>query len=115
MVTEPKLATLKKYGLTAEDFWRLWAEQNNVCFVCEKEPSTGRVCVDHDHVTDWKKMPPEQRKLYVRGILCWWCNKTYVGRAITPRKAQRVVEYLLLYQARRPVLKPKSKKEPKPA
>jgi hypothetical protein len=72
-----------------------------VCAICEKIPSTGRFVTDHEHVRGWKDMPPEQRKRYVRGILCWFCNKTYVGRAITVPKAENVVTYLREYQQRR--------------
>lgn len=47
-------------------------------------------------------MPPEKRKLYIRGLLCFWCNKTYVGRAITVKKAERVLEYLKQFEERKP-------------
>ena len=30
--------------------------------------------VDHEHVDGWEEMPPEKRKLYVRGLLCNGCN-----------------------------------------
>jgi hypothetical protein len=46
----------------------------------------------------WKKMPAEERKKYVRGLLCWFCNHYYVGRAITVEKASRVVLYLQNYE-----------------
>src|SRR5687767_4998087 len=66
----PSAATLKKYGLSAEEWLQLLADQGNVCFICQKYPSTGRLCVDHYHVPKWKSLPPEQRKLWIRGILC---------------------------------------------
>lgn len=72
-----------------------------MCFVCGKMPKTGRLCIDHEHVKGWKKMPPEERKLYVRGLLCWFCNHTYVGRAITIEKSKRVTQYLEGYEARK--------------
>lgn len=101
MLKVPSEATLKKYGLTAEDWLAIAASQNGVCFVCEKEPSTGRLNVDHDHEKKWKSKPPEERKKAVRGLLCYFCNLHYVGRAINVRKAKRVVEYLEQYAARR--------------
>jgi hypothetical protein len=58
--------------------------------------------IDHEHVRGWKKMPPEQRKLYVRGLTCWYCNSTYLGRGLTVAKAEGVVRYLKAYAARRP-------------
>jgi hypothetical protein len=101
-VQTPKKATLQKYGLSEAE-WQVMADaQGHRCFVCEKTPTTGRLVIDHEHVKGWKKMPPEQRKLYVRGLLCWVCNHYYVGRGITVAKAENVVRYLSLYAARRP-------------
>ena len=102
MVREPKEATLRRYGLSLEEWRFILARQGGVCAVCEKVPSTGRFVVDHDHVRGWAKMPPEQRKLYVRGILCWFCNHAYVGRAITVRKSENVTNYLRAYELRKP-------------
>lgn len=104
MVLVPSKATLAKYGLTEAD-WRLLLEkQGGVCAVCKTEPKKGRLCIDHEHVKGWSKMPPEQRKLYVRGLLDWFCNHYYVGRCITVAKAQGVVDYLKEYDLRRPKL-----------
>ena len=98
----PKLNTLKKYGLGLKD-WNAMAEaQGCVCFVCEKLTKTGRLCVDHEHVKSWKKLPPEQRKLFVRGLLCFRCNVTFVGRGVTIQRAERVAAYLRVYALRRP-------------
>jgi hypothetical protein len=53
-------------------------------------------------VKGWKKMPPEQRKLYVRGLLCWTCNHYYLARGITVRRSERVTLYFQEYGVRRP-------------
>lgn len=98
MIRQPTPATLKRYGLTVDEWRALLAAQNGVCYVCRKEPSSGTLCIDHDHAPKWKTRPPEVRKTYVRGLLCWFCNKHYVGRAITIAKAKRVVEYLEAYE-----------------
>lgn len=90
----PKPITLKKYGLTAEEWLAILQDQGGVCAVCSKYPKSGRLVVDHEHTPKWKKLKPELRKTYVRGILCWWCNKNYVGRSITLQKAKNVVRYL---------------------
>jgi hypothetical protein len=99
-MTPPKPETLKRYGLTADDWLAILERQGGVCAVCAKEPSTGRLCVDHDHVKGWKKMPADRRKQYVRGLLCWFCNHAYVGRAITVEKSRRVTAYLEAYRSR---------------
>ena len=98
----PKLPTLRRYGLSLAD-WNAMAEsQGCVCYVCEKLTKTGRLCVDHEHVKNWKKLLPEHRKLFVRGLLCFRCNTTFVGRGITTQRAERVAAYLRAYALRRP-------------
>jgi hypothetical protein len=98
---EPSRQTLAKYGLSVLDWQELAKRQSYVCFVCKKLTTTGRLCIDHEHAKGWKKMPPEQRKLYVRGLLCWVCNHYYVGRGISVQKAQNVALYLTEYESRR--------------
>jgi len=101
MMTTPAIVTLNKYGLNLDTFKELLASQNGVCAICCKVPN-GRWNIDHDHVKNWKKLPPEQRVKYVRGVLCWFCNRYYVGRSITVAKAENVVRYLKRYEARKP-------------
>lgn len=101
MVNIPKPETLEKYGLSETDWLAILERQGGVCAVCKRPPTTGRLCVDHDHVKGFKAMPPEKRRLYTRGLLCFFCNKFYVGRAITPQKARNVVAYLEAYEQRK--------------
>jgi hypothetical protein len=98
MVLTPTEATLKKYGLSEVEWKAILDRQGGVCAVCRNEPKKGRLCIDHEHVKGWKKLPPEQRKLYVRGLLCWFCNHYYLSRAITVAKAYYVVDYLERYE-----------------
>lgn len=101
-VKPPLPETLRKYGLSLDDWREILERQGGVCAVCELEPRSGRLCIDHEHIPRWKKLPPEKRKLYVRGLLCWFCNESYVGRAINIRKARNIVTYLEEYEARKP-------------
>jgi hypothetical protein len=96
---QPSKATLKKYGLTPESWAALADRQGRVCFVCRKLPKTGRLHIDHLHVKNWKKLPDEQRAATCRGLLCHWCNRSYVGRCITAEKSRRVTEYLERFAA----------------
>lgn len=98
MIETPSKATLAKYGLSEQEWRNILERQGGVCAICKKEPSKGRLCIDHEHVKNWKKLPSEQRKLYVRGLLCWFCNHYYVGRCITIEKAENVVTYLKHYE-----------------
>lgn len=100
VIRVPLPKTLAKYGADEAYFLALVDVQGGACYVCKKVPSTGRLCIDHEHVRGWKSMPPERRRLYIRGLLCFVCNYYYVGRGITPEKAQRVVEYLTRPPAR---------------
>jgi len=50
----------RRYGIGADDFDRMVADQGGVCLICERPDPEH---VDHDHVTG-----------KVRGILCFNCN-----------------------------------------
>lgn len=97
----PTQSTLKRYGLSEEEWRKMADEQQEACFVCKQKPTKGRLCIDHEHVKGWKKMPPEKRKLYVRGLLCFRCNTTFVGRGITIDRAHSVAVYLERYEERK--------------
>jgi hypothetical protein len=99
VIRPPKPATLKKYGITEAEWLEMLEGQGNVCAICNKEPPSGRLCIDHEHCKGWRKMKPELRRTFVRGILCWTCNHYYVGRGITIQKARNVVAYLEAYRA----------------
>jgi Recombination endonuclease VII len=64
----------KTYGITLIDFNVMAADGCNICGTKE-----GRLCVDHIHVAGFKKMPPEEKFKYVRGILCFLCNTGIKG------------------------------------
>jgi hypothetical protein len=102
MIQTPTKATLKRYGLSELEWREMGERQGWVCFVCKMEPKKERLCIDHEHVRGWKKMPPEQRKLYVRGLLCWVCNHYYLCRGISVDRSKNVTSYLEQYAIRRP-------------
>lgn len=106
----PQKGTLRKYGLSPEEWLEISRTQGHVCAVCKNIPDNGRLCTDHDHVKGWKKMPPEQRKLHVRGLLCYFCNHWYVGRAINVFKAKNVLSYLEAFEKRKPTCQESKRK-----
>jgi hypothetical protein len=54
----------RKYGLTAEQWNKLWDSQHGRCFICRKLFSSTRLaCVDHEH-----------EEGLIRGLLCTNCN-----------------------------------------
>lgn len=94
-IRPPSTKTLDKYGLTLLEWVRLAGA--GFCQVCGRKPSTGRLVVDHEHAKGWKKMNPEQRKTYVRGLTCWNCNYRYLAKGMSLTVAQNLVNYFLRY------------------
>ena len=97
----PKYSTLKRYGLTSKEWEAMLESQGGTCGVCRKIPESGRLCTDHEHVKNWKRMPPEERKRYCRGVLCFQCNHQHLRRGMTLIKAEALVEYLRRYEGRK--------------
>ena len=95
----PLPATLAKYGLSQLDYRMFYEAQGGVCAVCKK-PAKNTLYVDHEHVKGWKKLPPEKRKLYVRGLLCYFCNRYYLAKRMTVEKAHNIIEYMEAYALR---------------
>lgn len=96
----PSNITLKKYGLSLTQWQTIWANQHEKCPICGKEPKTGsprEFNIDHEHITGWKKLKPEDRLHYVRGIICHWCNRSYMAKRMTMEKAQCIIAYLHRY------------------
>jgi hypothetical protein len=53
-----------RFGITADEYWRLWREQKGLCKICGKPQCVGtKLDVDHDHETG-----------KIRGLLCRQCN-----------------------------------------
>jgi hypothetical protein len=96
----PAKQSLRRYNLSSDEFDALLACQGGVCAICKQVPSTGRWVVDHEHVRNWKRMKPDRRKQYIRGVLCWWCNYAYLARGMTAQKARRIAAYLEAYDSR---------------
>lgn len=98
-ITPPRQEALDKYGLTAEEWLALLEAQDWKCPICLKGERKWNT--DHDHVPGWKNMPPEERKTYVRGILCWYCNHRRVNSRMSAEEAARIANYLRAYEERR--------------
>ena len=96
-IHQPSQSTLEKYGLTLDLWLAIWEHQGKKCPVCDKEPKTGtgvEFHIDHRHVPKWSAMPPEERRKYVRGIVCHWCNRSYLSKGMTRFKAFHLIDYL---------------------
>jgi len=96
-IRPPRQETLDKYGLSMEEWKALWESQGKRCPICGKFPKTGSPCefnIDHKHFPRFHQMAPELRKKFVRGILCQWCNRSYMAKAMTIAKAHNIITYL---------------------
>jgi len=76
---------LRTYGITVEQFDRLFDSQNRSCACCKSEDPKSEQgwCLDHDHDTK-----------IVRGILCSSCNRGIGFLGDTLEGVQRAVAYL---------------------
>jgi hypothetical protein len=86
--------TLAKYGMDEQDFLEILDSQDGKCPICDKVPTTGRYNIDHLHVRGYAQLPPNERRRMVRGIVCQWCNRSFLAKGMTIAKAMNMVTYL---------------------
>lgn len=81
---------MEKYGLTAEEYQRMYEHQGGFCAICKRARGLRRkLSVDHCHTTG-----------EVRGLLCSSCNK-YLGHLRDePAAFYRAADYLMSPPAR---------------
>lgn len=97
----PLPKTLKKYGLTEQDWIMIYHNQGGCCAICGNSLKDKRANIDHFHRQGWKKIPDEKRKQDIRGLLCWTCNKLIVGRGVNLKRLYKAVEYLEAFEKRK--------------
>lgn len=97
----PTRQTFERYGLSRDEWVTLLAEQNGVCGVCGSVPDGGTLHIDHEHVRGWKKLAPEDKKRYVRGLVCWYDNTNLLRIGSTPARLRAAAQYLEAYTERR--------------
>jgi len=91
---QPSKPTLRKYGITVDEWRALLDLQGGVCGVCGKLPASGTLHIDHFHARGWARMAPAQRKLHVRGLACHVCNRFHLARNMSVAKAKGLLAYL---------------------
>jgi hypothetical protein len=99
----PSPVTLKKYGLSEEDYIDLYNKHDGACHVCLVKPknSTRALAIEHEHVLGFKKMLPEEKKNHVRGLADWICNYRILTRGVTLKRLRNAVRYLEEYEERK--------------
>ena len=96
----PRSRTCEEYGLTLETWQHIAARQGWACGVCHKKPKNKRLVVDHVHISGWRRMPPEVRRRYVRGLCCMSCNHFVLTRYADALKHRQAAEYLEDFERR---------------
>lgn len=94
----PTKATLSRYGLTADDWRDMFERQAGLCAACGR--SVDRLVIDHEHVRGWKAKPADERRRYVRGLLCVRCNWRFLPVGLTSEIAGAIHRYLTAYESR---------------
>jgi hypothetical protein len=67
------------YGITASEYERMLELQGGACAICGETPKKKTLSVDHVHVDGYENFTAEEKKKYVRGLICQSCNVT-LGR-----------------------------------
>lgn len=98
----PTPATLARYGLGLLAWKRYVRQQGGKCGACKGLPASGALHIDHEHVPGWARMAEPDRALYVRGLLCFPCNKYALGAIRNLAHAEAIYQYLDRYERRRP-------------
>lgn len=97
-IKAPSKVTLKKYGLSEQEWLSIFDAQGRKCLICEQTDK--KWVIDHAHVKGFKKMSLEDRKKYVRGILCTYCNFRMLPKGMNLQKAKNIVSYLETFESR---------------
>lgn len=100
-VSPPAPATLRRYGLTADEWLGLLKAQGWRCPICRKAARLVKLNTDHAHVPAWKTRPPAERKRHVRGVLCSYCNHRRVNSCMGAEEARRIADYMAAHEERR--------------
>ena len=100
-ITTPSATTLRRYGLTADEWLQLLADQDWKCPICERDAAELTLNTDHEHVRGFDKMTEAEKKPYTRGILCAYCNHRRVHSSISADIAQRIANYIRRYEERK--------------
>ena len=94
-----KMDLERRYGLTVEDYQRIFLLQDGCCAICERKPSENRrLSLDHDHSCC---AGTRSCGKCVRGLLCDSCNHKVLGmwlrESVDPFRALEIARRLVSY------------------
>jgi hypothetical protein len=86
---KPRTASsLKKYGLTLDQWQELLAKGGGRCWICGKGGLTKHLSVDHDHTL------AKLGHMIVRGLLCQRCNRAIGAFEWSDEVIAKAIEYM---------------------
>lgn len=85
------LAKMKRFSITADDYYRILDVQEGVCAICGFDDPTKKLSVDHDHAC----CPGDfSCGKCIRGLLCTRCNMALGYVSDTPYVLENMLSYL---------------------
>lgn len=98
-ISVPTVKTMRNYGLTEYAWLRIMETQGWKCPIC-LESGNKTWNIDHFHIAGWRKMLPQEKSKYVRGILCAFCNYRHAPSKMNSKSAKNLASYLAKYEKR---------------
>ena len=84
------------YGISFEQYESMLESQGWVCKICSKPHTEAQpLHVDHVHVAGWGSMSAEERRKYVRGLVCGSCNRALGLMKDRPDLLRKAADYLV--------------------
>lgn len=81
-------SSLRKYGLTVQQWQEMLDAQGGRCLLCRKGGLTKHLSVDHDHTLE------KLGVMWVRGLLCQRCNRALAAWEWDEEVLERAAQYL---------------------
>ena len=102
-IKQPTDVTLKRHGLTPEQWREMLDSQGGQCALCPPGhlPPSLILNIDHEHVRGYWDMAPERKRKYHRGLVCYWHNKNFLARGASAELFDRAAAYLRAYDERK--------------
>ena len=91
-----KYAMKYRFGITQEQYDRMFVEQNGICAICENVSDNGQLlCIDHDHsCCPGRKTCGE----CIRGLLCTRCNMAIGQLRENVTYLENAIKYIQSFQ-----------------
>jgi hypothetical protein len=81
---EQRVSRIRSYGISVEDYDRMFEEQGGACYICGTAPSNRALDIDHCHKSG-----------KVRGLLCSNHNRALGLLGDDPALLLKSIEYLV--------------------